>query len=42
MIAEIYPPTDPRAGDERATTANWGANFLVTISFRALVNTITP
>jgi len=42
MIAEIYPLRIRGQAMSVATIANWGANFLVTISFLTLVNAITP
>jgi sugar porter (SP) family MFS transporter len=40
IIAEIYPLTIRGAAMSVATIANWGANFVVTISFLTLLNAI--
>jgi sugar porter (SP) family MFS transporter len=40
IIAEIYPLTIRGAAMSVATIANWGANFVVTISFLTLLNLI--
>jgi sugar porter (SP) family MFS transporter len=40
MIAEIYPLRIRGAAMSVATMANWGANFVVTISFLTLLNAI--
>jgi sugar porter (SP) family MFS transporter len=40
IIAEIYPLTIRGAAMSVATIANWGANFVVTISFLTLLNSI--
>jgi sugar porter (SP) family MFS transporter len=42
MIAEIYPLRIRGQAMSVATIANWGANFVVTISFLTLLNAITP
>jgi MFS family permease len=42
LIAEIYPLRIRGAAMSVATIANWGANFLVTISFLTLLNAIHP
>jgi sugar porter (SP) family MFS transporter len=42
MIAEIYPLRIRGQAMSVAAIANWGANFVVTISFLTLLNTITP
>ena len=42
MIAEIYPLRIRGQAMSVATLANWGANFVVTISFLTLLNAITP
>jgi sugar porter (SP) family MFS transporter len=42
MIAEIYPLRIRGQAMSVATIANWGANFLVTISFLTLLHAITP
>jgi sugar porter (SP) family MFS transporter len=42
MIAEIYPLRIRGQAMSVATTANWGANFVVTISFLTLLNAISP
>ncbi len=42
MIAEIYPLRIRGQAMSVAAIANWGANFLVTISFLTLLNAITP
>jgi sugar porter (SP) family MFS transporter len=41
MIAEIYPLRIRGQAMSVATIANWGANFVVTISFLSLLNAIT-
>ncbi len=40
LIAEIYPLRIRGAAMSVATMANWGANFLVTVSFLTLLNAI--
>lgn len=40
LIAEIYPLRIRGAAMSVATMANWGANFVVTISFLTLLNAI--
>jgi MFS family permease len=40
LIAEIYPLTIRGAAMSVATTANWAANFVVTVSFLTLVNAL--
>jgi hypothetical protein len=40
MISEIYPVKIRGAAMSVATIANWGANFIVTISFLTLLGTI--
>lgn len=40
LIAEIYPLTIRGAAMSVATIANWAANFVVTISFLTLLNSI--
>jgi sugar porter (SP) family MFS transporter len=42
MIAEIYPLRIRGQAMSVAAIANWGANFLVTISFLTLLNAISP
>jgi sugar porter (SP) family MFS transporter len=42
MIAEIYPLRIRGRAMSVATIANWGANFVVTISFLTLLSAITP
>jgi MFS family permease len=42
MIAEIYPLRIRGQAMSVATVANWGANFVVTISFLTLLNAISP
>src|SRR4051794_7614741 len=42
MIAEIYPLRIRGQAMSVATIANWGANFVVTISFLTLLNALTP
>jgi sugar porter (SP) family MFS transporter len=42
MIAEIYPLRIRGQAMSVATIANWGANFVVTISFLTLLNAVTP
>jgi sugar porter (SP) family MFS transporter len=42
MIAEIYPLRIRGQAMSVATIANWGANFVVTISFLTLLDAITP
>jgi len=42
MIAEIYPLRIRGQAMSVATIANWGANFVVTISFLTLLGAITP
>ncbi|HEY0447835.1 sugar porter family MFS transporter [Actinophytocola sp.] len=42
MIAEIYPLRIRGQAMSVATIANWGANFVVTVSFLTMVDTITP
>jgi sugar porter (SP) family MFS transporter len=42
MIAEIYPLRIRGQAMSVATIANWGANFVVTLSFLTLLNAITP
>jgi sugar porter (SP) family MFS transporter len=42
MIAEIYPLRIRGQAMSVAAIANWGANFLVTISFLTLLHAITP
>ncbi len=42
MIAEIYPLRIRGQAMSVATIANWGANFVVTISFLTLLNAISP
>ena len=42
MIAEIYPLRIRGQAMSIATMANWGANFVVTISFLTLLNAISP
>jgi sugar porter (SP) family MFS transporter len=42
MIAEIYPLRIRGQAMSVATIANWGANFVVTISFLTLLSVITP
>ena len=42
MIAEIYPLRIRGQAMSVATIANWGANFVVTVSFLTLLNAITP
>jgi sugar porter (SP) family MFS transporter len=42
MIAEIYPLRIRGQAMSVATIANWGANFVVTISFLTLLDVITP
>jgi sugar porter (SP) family MFS transporter len=42
MIAEIYPLRIRGRAMSVATVANWGANFVVTISFLTLLAAITP
>jgi hypothetical protein len=42
MIAEIYPLRIRGKAMSVATIANWGANFVVTISFLTLLNAISP
>ena len=41
MIAEIYPLRIRGQAMSVATIANWGANFVVTVSFLTLLNAIT-
>ena len=41
LIAEIYPLRIRGAAMSVATMANWGANFLVTVSFLTLLNAIS-
>ena len=40
LIAEIYPLKIRGAAMSVATMANWGANFVVTISFLTLLNAV--
>jgi len=40
LIAEIYPLRIRGAAMSVATMANWGANFVVTVSFLTLLNAI--
>jgi sugar porter (SP) family MFS transporter len=42
MIAEIYPLRIRGQAMSVAAIANWGANFVVTISFLTLLNAISP
>jgi sugar porter (SP) family MFS transporter len=42
MIAEIYPLRIRGQAMSVATIANWGANFVVTISFLTLLDVLTP
>jgi sugar porter (SP) family MFS transporter len=42
LIAEIYPLNIRGASMSVATIANWAANFVVTVSFLTLVNSIGP
>jgi MFS family permease len=42
MIAEIYPLRIRGQAMSVATLANWGANFVVTISFLTLLHAISP
>jgi sugar porter (SP) family MFS transporter len=42
MIAEIYPLRIRGQAMSVATIANWGANFVVTISFLTLLHAISP
>ena len=41
LISEIYPVRVRASAMSAAAAANWGANFLVTISFLTLLNAIT-
>ena len=41
LISEIYPVRVRASAMSAAASANWGANFLVTISFLSLLNAIT-
>ena len=41
LIAEIYPLRIRGAAMSVATMANWGANFVVTVSFLTLLNAIS-
>jgi sugar porter (SP) family MFS transporter len=41
LISEIYPSNVRAPAMSLATIANWGANFVVTISFLTLLNAIT-
>jgi Sugar (and other) transporter len=41
LISEIYPVRVRASAMSAAACANWGANFLVTISFLSLLNAIT-
>jgi hypothetical protein len=40
LISEIYPVTIRGQAMSEATMANWGANFVVTISFLTLLSAI--
>ena len=40
LIAEIYPLKIRGAAMSVATMANWGANFVVTVSFLTLLNAV--
>jgi hypothetical protein len=40
LIAEIYPLRIRGAAMSVATMANWGANFVVTVSFLTLLNAL--